>query len=150
MEDITDRDYTHSKKPCKDFEIKNVIEDHDLYVQSDILFLVEVFENLRNMCFEIQELDPARFLSAPGLALKAALKKSKVKLDLLTDMDVILMVEKRYQRRRCPSIYQYEKANNKYMKGHDKNKESPYLKYWDVNNLYGWVMSHKLPLNNFE
>ena len=53
MEDITDRDYTHSKKPCKDSEIKNVIEDHDLYVQSDILFLVEVFENLRNMCFEI-------------------------------------------------------------------------------------------------
>ena len=53
MEDITDRDYTHSKKPCKDFEIKNVKEDHDLYVQSDILFLVEVFENLRNMCFEI-------------------------------------------------------------------------------------------------
>ena len=53
MEDITDRDYTHSKKPCKDFEIKNVIEDHDLYVQSDILFLAEVFENLRNMCFEI-------------------------------------------------------------------------------------------------
>ena len=102
MEDITDRDYTHSKKPCKDFEIKNVIEDHDLYVQSDILFLVEVFENLRNMCFEIQELDPARFLSAPGLALKAALKKSKVKLDLLTDMDVILMVEKRYQRRKMP------------------------------------------------
>ena len=53
MEDITDRDYTHSKKPCKDFEIKNVIEDHDLYVQSDILLLAEVFENLRNMCFEI-------------------------------------------------------------------------------------------------
>ena len=102
MEDITDRDYTHSKKPCKDFEIKNVIEDHDLYVQSDILFLAEVFENLRNMCFEIQELDPARFLSAPGLALKAALKKSKVNLDLLTDMDVILMVEKRYQRRKMP------------------------------------------------
>ena len=94
MKDITDRDYTHSKKACKDFEIKNVIEDHDLYVQSDILLLAEVFENLRNMCFEIQELDSARFLSAPGLALKAALKKTKVKLDLLTDMDVTLMVEK--------------------------------------------------------
>ena len=53
MKDITDRDYTHSKKACKDFEIKNVIEDHDLYVQSDILLLAEVFENLRNMCFEI-------------------------------------------------------------------------------------------------
>ena len=82
--------------------------------------------------------------------MKAALKKAKAKLDLLTDMDVTLMVEKGIRGGRCHSIYQYEKANNKYMKGHDKNKESPYLKYWDVNNLYGWVMSHKLPLNNFE
>ena len=71
-----------------------------------------------------------------------ALKKTKLKLDLLTDIDMLLMVEKGGI---CHSIYQYAKANNKYMKDYDKNKESSYLQYWDVSNLYGWAMSQKLP-----
>ena len=99
---------------------------------------------------EIYKLNPAKFLSAPGLAWQAALKKTKVKLDLLTDIDILLMVEKGIRGGICHSIYQYAKANNKYMKDYDKNKESSYLKYWDVNNLYGWAMSQKLPVNNFE
>ena len=150
MEDITDADYAHAKRVCKDFEIKNLGEYHDLYVQSNTLLLADVFENFRNMCLKIYELDPAKFLSAPGLAWQAALKKTKVKLDLLTDIDMLLMVEKGIRRGICHSIYRYAKANNKYMKDYDKNKESSYLKYWDVNNLYGWAMSQKLPVNNFE
>ena len=94
LEYITDADYTHPKRVCKNFEIKNLGEYHDLYVQSDTLLLGEVFENFRNMCLEIYELDPAKFLSAPGLAWQAALKKTKVKLDFLTDIDMLLMVEK--------------------------------------------------------
>ena len=66
----------------KDFEIKNVWEYYDLKFQSDTLLLADVFENLRNMCLEINELNPAKFLSAPGLASQAAFKKTKVKLDL--------------------------------------------------------------------
>ena len=112
--------------------------------------LADVFENFRNMCLKIYELDPAKFLSAPGLAWQAALKKTKVKLDLLTDIDMLLMVEKGIRGGICHSIYRYAKANNKYMKDYDKNKESSYLQYWDVNNLYGWAMSQKLPVNNFE
>ena len=81
MEDITDADYVHAKKVCKDFEIKNLGE-YDLYVQSDTLLLADVLENFRNMCLKIYELDPAKFLSAPGLAWQAALKNAKVKLDL--------------------------------------------------------------------
>ena len=50
----------------------------------------------------------------------------------------------------CPSIYRYSKADKKYMKKYDKNKESSYLQYWDVNNLYGWAMLQKLPVNNIE
>ena len=65
MEDITDADYAHAKRVCKDFEIKNLGEYRDLYVQSDILLLTDVFENFRNMCLEIHEPDPAKFLSAP-------------------------------------------------------------------------------------
>ena len=136
MEYITDADYAHAKRVCKDFEIKNLGEYHDLYVQSNTLLLADVFENFRNMCLKIYELDPAKFLSAPGLAWQAALKKTKVKLDLLTDIDMLLMVEKGIRGRICHSIYQYAKANNKLMEDYDQNKESPYLQYWHVNNLY--------------
>ena len=98
--------------------------------------LANVFENFSNMCINVYELDPANFLSAPGLAWQAALKKTKVKLDLLTDIDMLLMVEKGIRGGICHSIYRYAKANNKYMKGYDENKESSYLQYWDVKNLY--------------
>ena len=98
MEDITDADYAHAKRVCNDFEIKNLGEYHNLYVQSVTLLLADVFENLRNMCLEIYELDPAEFLSAPGLEWQAVLKKTKVKLDLLTDIDLLLMVEKDIRR----------------------------------------------------
>ena len=67
--------------------------------------LADVFENFRNICVEIYELDLAKFLSAPGLAWQAALKKTKVKLDLLTDIDMLLMVEKRIRGGICHSIY---------------------------------------------
>ena len=72
MEDIIDADYVHAKRVCKDFEIENLGEYHNLYVQADILLSADVFENFRNMCLRIYELDPAKFLSAPGLAWKAA------------------------------------------------------------------------------
>ena len=121
-----------------------------MYVQSDTLFLADVFENFRNMCLKIYKLDPTRFLSAPGLAWQAALKKTKVKLDLLTDIDMLIMVEKGIRGGICDSTYRYAKANNKYMKDYDKNKESLYLQYWDVNNLYGWAMFQILPVYNFE
>ena len=86
MEDITDVDYAHVKRVCKDFEIKSLGEYYEWYVQSDTLLLADVIENFRNMCINIYKLDPAKFLSAPGLAWQAALKKTKVKLDLLNQI----------------------------------------------------------------
>ena len=68
MEDVTDADYAHAKRVRKDFEIRNLGEYHDLYVQSNTLLLNDVFENFRNMCFKMYELDLAKFLSAPGSA----------------------------------------------------------------------------------
>ena len=106
MEDIiTDADYAHAKNFCKDFEIKNLGEYHAMYIQGDTSLLADVFENFRNMCLEIYELDPAKFLSAPGLAWQAAFKKTKVKLDVLTDIDMLLMVEKGIRGGICHSIY---------------------------------------------
>ena len=105
-----------------------------MYVQSDTLLLVDVSENFRNTCLEIYELDPPRFLTTPSLAWQAALKnQSKVRLDLLTNIDTLLMSVKGISGGICHDIHQYAKANKKYMKGYDKTEEPLYLKYWDVN-----------------
>ena len=85
-----------------------------MYVQSDTLLLADVFENFQNMLLELYELDPARFLTSSGSAWQAILKKTKVKLDLLTDFDMLLMIEKGIIGGICHAIYQYVKANNKY------------------------------------
>ena len=129
MEGIADADYAHAKRVFKGFEIKNLGEYHGLYVQSTTLLLDAVYENFRDTCIKIYKLDPGKFLSAPGLAWQTALKKTKVKLDLLTDIDVLSMVEKVIRGGICHSIYRYEKANNKYMKDYDKNKGSSYIQY---------------------
>ena len=77
MKDITDADYMHAKRVCKDFEIKKLGEYHDLHFISDTLLLADVLENFIKMCLKIHHLDLAKFLSAPGLAWQAALKRQK-------------------------------------------------------------------------
>ena len=150
MEDITDTDYRHANRVFKELKLKNLGEYHDLYVKSDTLSLADVFENFRNMCIKVYELDPAHFLTAPGLAWQTCLKKSKVKLELLTDNVMLLMVEEGISGGMCHAIHRYAKANNKYMKNYDEKQESSYIQYLDTNNLYGWAMSEKLPVGGFK
>ena len=92
MENIADVDYRHTKRVFKNLNNKNLGDYHDLYVQSDTLMLADVVENFRNKCIEIYELDSAHFLSAPGLAWQNCLKKSEVKLELLSENDLLSMV----------------------------------------------------------
>ena len=150
MENVDDVDYRHGNNVFKRFKLKNLGEYHDLYVQSDTLLLADVFENFRNMCLKLYELDPAHFLSLPGLAWQACLKKTNIKLELSTDYDMLLMVEEGIRGGICHSIHRHDKANNKYMENYDKNEESSYIQYLDANNLHGWAMSQKLSVNNFK
>ena len=94
LEEITDKDYIHAPKIFKELGLKNLDDYLDLYVQRDTLLLEDVFESFRNKCFEIYELEPAHCLSAPGLAWQGCLKRTEVELELLTDIDSLLMVEK--------------------------------------------------------
>ena len=94
---------------------------HDLYVQTETLLLADVFEKFRDKCIEIYGLDPSYFYSAPGLAWQACLKKTDVKLELLTDYQMLLMVEAGIRGGMCQSTHIYAKANNKYMKNCDKD-----------------------------
>ena len=100
---------------------------YDLYVQCGTLLLADVFEKFRDKCIDIYGLDPFYFLSAPGLAWQPCLKKTEVKLELLTDIHMLLMIEERIRRGVCQSTHRYAKANNKYMKNYDKIIESSYL-----------------------
>ena len=150
MEDIDYIDYRHGNNVFKEFRLENLGDYHDLYVQSDTLLLADVFNNFRDMCIKEYELDPAHFLSLPGLAWQACLKKTNIELELLTDYDMLLMAEEGVRGGICHSIHQYAKANNKYMKNYNNNEESSYIQYLDANNLYGWAMSKKLPVNGFK
>ena len=150
LEDIADKEYTHAQKVFDEFKLKNIGDYHDLYVQSDTLLLADVFENFTSKCIKIYELDPAQFLSAPGLAWQVFFKKTRIRLELITDIDMLLMAEKQTRGGLCHVIHRYTKANNKYMKNYDKNNESSYLMYLYANNLYGWEMSQKLPVDDFK
>ena len=149
MEDINDIDYRHANNIFKRLELENLGQYYDLYVQSDTLLLADVFENFRDMCIKEYELDPAHFLSLPGLAFQACLKKTNIELELLSDYDMLLMVEEGIRGGICHSIHRYAKANNKYMKNYNNNEESSCIQYLDANNLYGWAMSKNLPVNGF-
>ena len=134
LENITDKDYNHAQKVFEEY-CTDMGDYHDLYVQTDTLLLADVFEKFREKCIEIYGLDPSYFYSAPGLAWQACLKKTEVKLELLSDIDMLLMVEKGIRGGMCQSTHRYAKANNKYMKNYDKNIESSYVTYLDANNL---------------
>ena len=129
--------------------MKNLEEYHGLYVQSDTLLLTDIFENFRQTCQSIYKLDPTHFLSAPGLAWQACLRMTKVNLELLTDENMLLMVEEGIRGGICQAIQHYESSNNKYIKNYSKNVISSYFQYLDANNLYGWVMRKKLPVTEF-
>ena len=117
-----------------------------MYVQSDTLLLADVFENFRNMCIKVYELDPAHFLSAHGLAWQACLKKTEVKLELLTDVDMSLIVEKGIKGGICHAMHRYATANNKYMKDYNKDEEESFLEYLNANHY----QPEPLPVDGFD
>ena len=149
LENITEIDYIHANNVFKTFKLNNLGDYHDLYVKSDTLLLAEVFGNFRKACIKTYELDPAHFISLPGLAWQACLKKTEVELELLTDYDMLLMIEEGIRGGICHAVHRYTKANNIYMKECDQSKQSSYIQYFDANNLYGAAMSEKLPMNGF-
>ena len=149
LENISETDYAHANNVFKIFNINNLGEFHDLYVRSDTLLLADTFENFRQSCLENYELDPVHFVSLPGLAWQACLKKTNVELELLTDYDMLLMVEEGIRGGICHAIQRYAHANNKYMKDCDRKKKSFYIQYLDANNLYGKAMTEKLPVRGF-
>jgi len=147
--ETSDSDYEHAQKVWNHFGMKTFREYHDLYLKTDVL-LADIFESFRGVSMENYKLDPCWYYTAPGLAWDACLKKTGVKLELLSDINMLLMIEKGIRGGVSMISKRYSKANNKYMKNFDPTKQSKFIQYFDANKLYRWAMSQPLPLNNFK
>ena len=152
MSSISSDDYQHAQRVWKEFRIHNLGDYHDLYLGTDVVvvLLANVFEAFRGTCLRHYSLDPAHFYTSRGLAWKACLKRTGIKLELLTDPDMLLMFERGIRGGITQAVRKYASANNKYMGDKfNPNEDTTYLQYLDANNLYGWAMSQPLPTGGF-
>ena len=147
---ISESDYSHAKRVWSAFQIKDLGDYHDLYLRTDVLLLADVFESFRSTCLSHYRLDPCHYFSAPGLSWDALLRMTKINLDLITDTDQQLFIEKGMRGGISYIAHRHAVANNKYMKNYDPEVESSYIMYLDANNLYGWAMSQSLPVGDFK
>ncbi|XP_073986094.1 uncharacterized protein [Rhodnius prolixus] len=148
---ISDEDYQHAQSVWEAFDIRTLGGYSELYLKKDVMLLCDIFENFRDVCIRAYSLDPAWYFTAPGLAWDAMLKCTGIQLELLTDYDQLLMIERGIRGGICQCSHRYSKADNKYFNpDRDPLKESKYIAYLDANNLYGWAMSNPLPSGGFE
>ena len=138
MSSISSDDYQHAQKVWKEFRIHNLGDYHDLYLRTNVVLLANVYETFREMCLEHYKVDPVHFYTSPGLAWKACLKRTRIRLKLLTDPDMLLMFECGIRDGITQAVRKYAAANNPYMGDKfDPNEDTTYLQYLDANNLYG-------------
>ena len=147
---ISDDDYSQAQNIWNTFNLQNMGEYHDLYLKTDILLLTDVFENFRKTCLTYYKLDPLHYITSPGLAWDAMLKMTGINLELITDIDMQLFIEKGLRGGISYIAHRHAEANNKYTRNYYLDILISYIMYLDANNLYGWAMSQPLPYGNFK
>lgn len=153
---ITDEDYLHAKKVWSAFNLKNFKQYHDLYLKTDVVLLADVFECFRKNSYQYYGLDVAHYYTLPGYAWDAMLLKNYDEdndfyIENFTDLDKHLFVEQSIRGGISVITHKHSKANNKYMgEKYNKNEESKYIIYLDMNNLYGMAMVQPLPYQGYE
>ena len=140
---IKNKDYERAKKVWNVSEMKNMGDYHDLYLKTDVLFLLlcDVFEKFIDTCLTYYGLDSCHYFSSPGLGFDAILKMTGIVLDHIKDIDMYLFFEKGTLGGISYINKRYARANNKYMKDYNAGADDSYIMYFDANNLYGWAMS---------
>ena len=150
MVGVSSDDYAHARSVWTEFGLRNLGEYHDLYLETDVILLANVFKAFRGVCLKNYGLNPAHFYMASGVAWKACLKKTGIRLELLLDPNMLLMFERGIRGGITQSIHRWAKANNPYMgSSYNPNESTKYLQYLDTNNLYGWALSQLLPTGGF-
>ena len=146
---ISNAEYKHAQLVWESFNMSTMQEYHDLYLKTDVLLLADVFEEFRRMALEHYKIDPAHCFTAPGLSFQACLKMTGVKLELLTDIDQLLFIEQGIRGGTSYIANRLATANNEFV-GYDESKPPSHIMYLDANNLYGWAISQKPPIGQFQ
>ena len=137
MNALVKKDYLHAIDVWNVFKMNTMGDYHDLYLNTDVLLLADVFEKFISTCLDYYGLDTCHYFSGPGLSWDAMLKMSGIKLELISDIDMHLFIEKGMRGDVSYIAKRHSRANNKYMKCYEQYKESKYGTYLDANNLYG-------------
>ena len=150
-EHIRQSDYEHAQKVWRTLQCRTLGDYHDVYLKTDVLLLADIFENFRKKFIDIYGLDPAHYYTSPGLSWDALFKTTGVTIELLTDYDMHLFIEKGLRGGISMVSMRYAKANNRHLEeSYDPEKESSYIMYLDANNLYGWAMCQYLPIGEYD
>ena len=123
---------------------------HVLYLKTDVLLLADIFEKFIGTCLEYYGLDPFHYFSSLGLSWSVMLEMTEIELELISNLDMYLFVEKGMRGGISDIAERFSKANNKYMQSYDVNEPSKFITYLDENNLYAWAMSKYLPYSGFK
>ncbi|XP_077260546.1 uncharacterized protein LOC143896520 [Temnothorax americanus] len=149
-ETASESDYEHATRVWRRFRVRDLGEYNDLYLKTDVLLLADIFENFRDTCMASYGLDPAYYYTLPGYTWNAMLRYTGVRFELLTDIDMVLFVERGIRGGLSQCSLRYARANNRHVPTYDSSQPDTYLVYYNVNNLYGWAMYESLPYANFQ
>ncbi|XP_053209662.1 uncharacterized protein LOC128393504 [Panonychus citri] len=147
---ISDEIYLRLQSIWNEFSCKNLGEFQDIYLKVDVILLAAIFESFRDSCLKEFQLDPAHYISIPSLSWDSALRMTNAGLELLSDIDMITMIENGIRGGISCAMTHHVKANNPLVPGYRQEEPHSYITYLDVNNLYGWALARKLPTYNFK
>ena len=149
-ESISDSDYQHAQEVWTTFNCRTIGDYHDLYLQTDVLLLADVFENFRRTALSTYKLDPAHYYTLPGYSWDCLLKCTNIEREQITEANMYLFIEKGL-RGGIPMVsHRHAIANNRYMENYNNEEPTSFIQYLDANNLYGWAMNEPMPTGNFQ
>ena len=147
---ISEKDYERAKNVWNAFKMKTMGHYHDLYLMTNVFLLADVFENFIKMYLSYYGLDPCHYFSSPGLSWDAMLKMTGIELELISDIDMHMFIEKGMRGGISYIAKTHSKANNKYTENYDSSKKNVFIMYLDANNLYDWAITQYLPYGRFK
>ena len=146
---VNEEEYAHAQNVWRTFDIKNMHQYHDLYLLTDVLLLSDIFENFRELTLKYYKLDSLHYYTLPGLSMDACLRQTGVRLELLTQPDELLFIERGIRGGVSYICNRYARSNFPDSNDYSPDADTSFISYIDCNNLYGLAQTQPLPISEF-